>query len=93
MIELEIVGSTKDVEEPHLIMNSILLPKEQMEEKLDSLQIASAKNFNNLNEYLEIEVESWLVRYVNQNYDIEETLHQLSMDFKYLENLLFDIKV
>jgi hypothetical protein len=32
LIELELVGSTEDVEDPHLIMNSILLSKEQMEE-------------------------------------------------------------
>jgi hypothetical protein len=38
-------------------MNSILLSKEQMEEKLDYLKIASAKNFNNLTEYLKIERE------------------------------------
>jgi hypothetical protein len=93
LIELELVGSTEDVEDPHLIMNSILLSKEQMEEKLDSLKIASTKKFNNLNEYSETEVESWLVCYVNKNDDIEDTLHQLSMDFKDLENSLFDIKV
>jgi hypothetical protein len=38
-------------------------------------------------------VESWLVSYVNKNEDIEDTLHQISMDFKDLENSLFDIKV
>jgi hypothetical protein len=30
---------------------------------------------------------------VNKNDDIEDTLHQLSMDFKDMENSLFDIKV
>jgi hypothetical protein len=60
---------------------------------LDSLKIASAEKFNNLTEYSETEVESWLVSYVNKNEDIEDTLHQLSMDFKDLENSLFDIKV
>jgi hypothetical protein len=93
LIELELVGSTEDVEDPHLIMNSILLSKEQMEEKLDSLKIASAEKFNNLTEYSETKVESWLVHYVNKNDDIEDTLHQLSMDFKDIENSLFDIKV
>jgi hypothetical protein len=32
-------------------------------------------------------------RYVNKNDDIEDTLHQLTMEFKDLENELFDIKV
>jgi hypothetical protein len=40
-IELELVGSIEEVEDPHFIMNSILLSKEQMEEKLDSLKISS----------------------------------------------------
>jgi hypothetical protein len=64
-----------------------------MEERQDSLKIALAKKFNNLTEYLEIEVESWLVRYVNKNDDIEDILHQLLMDFKDMETSLFDIKV
>jgi len=38
-------------------------------------------------------MESWLVIYVNNNKDIEDTLHQLSIEFRYLENSLFDIKV
>jgi hypothetical protein len=70
----------------------ILLSKEKMEENLDSLNIASTENFNKLNEYLETEVESWLVCYVKKNHDIEDTLHKLSMDFKDIENSLVDIK-
>jgi hypothetical protein len=92
-IELKQVRLTEDVENPHLIMNSILLTKEQMEENFDSLNIASAVKFNNLTEYSETEVENWLVCYVNKNDDIEDTLHQLSMDFKDLENSSFDIEV
>jgi len=61
-------------------------------EKLDSLKITSDENLNNLIEYSKIEVESWLVSYVNKNEDIEDTLHQILMDFKYLKKLLFDIK-
>jgi hypothetical protein len=39
LIELKLSGLTEDVEDPHLIINSILLSKEQMEEKIDSLRI------------------------------------------------------
>ena len=46
-----------------------------MEEKLDSLKISSAKKFNNVTKYSEIEVEIWLVRYVRKNDDIEDILH------------------
>jgi hypothetical protein len=75
LIELELDGLTEGVEDSHLIMNSILLSQKQMEEKLHSLKIPSAKKFNNLTKYLEAAVESWLVHYVNKNDDIEETLH------------------
>jgi len=51
LIELDLDGSTRDVEDPHLILNSILLSKEQMEEKLDSLKITFVENLNNLIEY------------------------------------------
>jgi ATP:corrinoid adenosyltransferase len=57
------------------------------------LKSASAERFNSLTEYSELEVESWLVSYVNKNEDIEDTLHQLSIDFRDLESSLFDIKV
>jgi hypothetical protein len=61
LVELKLVGSTEDVEDPHLIMNSILLSKEQMKEKLDSLKISSTERFNDLTEYSETKVEGWLV--------------------------------
>jgi hypothetical protein len=57
------------------------------------LQTASAEKFNSLTEYTKQEVESWLVSDVNKNEDIEDILHQLSIDFRDLENSLFDIKV
>jgi hypothetical protein len=44
-------------------------------------------------EYTEHEVEIWLVNYVNKNEDIEDTLHQLLIDFRDYESTLFDIKV
>jgi hypothetical protein len=43
-------------------------------------------------EYTEHEVENWLVNYVNKNEDIEDTLHQLSIDHREYESTLFDIK-
>jgi hypothetical protein len=89
---LDLTGSIEDVDDPHLILNYVLMSKVQFQEKLDSLKTVATKKFNNLTDYLEIEVESWLVSYVNKYEDIEDTLHQLSMDFKDLENLLFDIK-
>jgi hypothetical protein len=62
------------MEDPLSIMNSTLLSTEQMEEKLDSLKIALVEKFNNLNEYLEMGVESWLVCFVNKYDDIEDNV-------------------
>jgi hypothetical protein len=42
------------------------MSKEQFEEKVELLKTASTKRFNNLTEYSELEVESWLVSYVNK---------------------------
>lgn len=50
-----------------------------MKEKLDSLKISLAERFKDFFEYSETEVEGWLVRYLNKNDDIEDTLHQLTM--------------
>jgi phage regulator Rha-like protein len=57
---------------------------------MDSFKIESVKKFNNLIEHSEIDAGSWLAHYVNKNDDIEDTLHQISMYFKDLENSLFD---
>jgi hypothetical protein len=81
LIELDLAGTTREVEDPKFILNSILMSKEQFKEKLELLKSASAERFNSLTKYSELEVESWLVSYVNKNEDIEDTLHQLSIDF------------
>jgi hypothetical protein len=49
---LKIVDLTKELEGTHLIMDSILLPKDQFQEQLGI-------------EYSEEEVERWLVYYMN----------------------------
>jgi hypothetical protein len=93
LVELDLAGTTREVEDPKFILNSIFMTKEQFEEKMELLKSASGERFNSLTEYSELEIESWLVNYVNKNEDIEDTLHQLSIDFQDMENSLFDIKV
>jgi hypothetical protein len=46
LIKLEIARLSEDMEDPHLIMNSIILSKEQVEEKMDSLENASIRKFS-----------------------------------------------
>jgi hypothetical protein len=69
------------------------MSKEQFEEKLELSKTASTERIYSLSEYSKLEVEIWLVSYVRENEDIEDTLHQLSIDFRDLESSLFDIKV
>jgi hypothetical protein len=78
---LDLDGTTREVDNPKIISNSIFMTKEQFEKKLESLKSASTERFNSLTEYSEFEVESWLVNYVNKNEDMEETSHQISIDY------------
>jgi hypothetical protein len=70
-----LAGTNGEIEDPKFILNSIFISKEQFEEKLELLKSASAKKFNSLNKYSELEVESWLVSYVNKNEEIKYALH------------------
>jgi hypothetical protein len=82
---LNLVDLTKELRGPHLIMDSILLSKDQLQEHLDALKISWENEFNEITEYSEEEVEKWLIRYVNKNEDVEDTLHQLSFDIRDIE--------
>jgi hypothetical protein len=69
------------------------MTRKQFEEHVEILKGLSTEKFNNMIEYTEYEIESWLVNYVNKNEDIEDTLHQLSFELRELEGTIFDIKV
>jgi hypothetical protein len=58
-----------------MIMDSILLSRDQLKENMDALKFSRASEFNDLTAYSEEEVEKWLIDYVNKNEDIEDTLH------------------
>jgi hypothetical protein len=51
LIELDLTGTIGDVEDPHLILDSILMSKEQFKEKLELLKTASTERFNSLTKY------------------------------------------
>jgi len=42
--------------------------------------------------FFEEEVEKWLVRYINRNDEVDDTLHQSNIDLREFENQLFEIK-
>jgi hypothetical protein len=91
-IFLKLVDLTKELDGPHLIMDTILLSREKLLEQLEALKVAWANEFSDSIEFSEEEIERWLVWYVNKNDDIEDTLHQLSIDLRELENELFETK-
>jgi hypothetical protein len=47
------------------------------------------EKFNNMTEYMEQEIESWLLEYVNKNEDIEITLQQVSIDYRESKSTMF----
>jgi hypothetical protein len=73
-------------------MDTILLSREKLLEQLEALKVVWANEFSDSIEFFEDEIERWLVWYVNKNEDIEDTLHQLSLDLRELENELFKTK-
>jgi hypothetical protein len=53
----------------------------------------SFENFYGILEYGEDDVKTWLVGYAIRNNDIQEALHNLSIDLRDLESELFNIKI
>jgi hypothetical protein len=58
---LKLVDLTKELDIPHLIMDTMLLSKEKLQEQLEALKVSWASEFNDSIEYSEEEVEIWLV--------------------------------
>lgn len=53
----------------------------------------SFENFYDIIEYGEDDVKPWLVGYAIKNQNIQEALHNLSIDLRDLEIELFNIKI
>jgi hypothetical protein len=51
------------------------------------------ENFYGILEYGEDDVKNWLVGYLIKNQDIQEELHNLSIDLRDLESKFFNIKI
>jgi hypothetical protein len=72
-------------------MDTIISTKEQLLEHLDILKFAWENEFTNLIEFSEEEIERWLVRYINQNDEVDDTFHQLGTYLREMENDLLEI--
>jgi hypothetical protein len=68
------VGSTIEVLDQSLISNSMIISREQFEEKVENLKKSSAKKFDSMVEYTYDDIDNWLVEYTNKNEVIETIL-------------------
>ena len=76
-----------------LIFNSLFLIKKEFDDQVEIYKILSLENFYEILEYGEDDVKKWLVDYSIKNQDIEEALHNLSIDIRDLESEFFSIKI
>jgi hypothetical protein len=74
IIGLDIVGSTIEVSDQNLISNSMIMSKEQFEEKVENLKKSSGKKFDSMVEYTYDDIDNWLVEYTNKNEVIKTIL-------------------
>jgi hypothetical protein len=58
---LKLVDLTKELDDPNLLMDTILLSKEKLLEQLEVLKVAWASEFTDSIEFSEDEIERWLV--------------------------------
>jgi len=86
LIDLDLAATTREVDDSKIILNSVFMTKEQFEAKLETLKFASTERFNSITKYSKFEVESWLVNYANKNKDLEDILHQVSIDYRDIED-------
>jgi hypothetical protein len=93
LTEIDLAGSTNEVQDPKLILNSLFLTKQAFDEQVEIFKGLSFEKFYGILEYGEDDVENWLVDYSIKNQDIEEALRNISIDLRDLEGELFNIKI
>jgi hypothetical protein len=90
---LDIVGTTIELTDPKYISNSMLMTRQNFEEQIEELKKTSAEKFDNMIEFTNDDIDSWLVEYTNKNEDIENILQNLSVDLREIERELFNVKI
>jgi hypothetical protein len=93
LTEIDLAGSTNEVQDPKLILNSLFLTKQAFDEQVEIFKGLSFEKFYGILEYSEDDVENWLVDYSMKNQDIEEALWNISIDLRDLEGDIFNIKI
>jgi hypothetical protein len=93
LMEIDLAGSTNEVQYPKLILNSMFLKKQQFDEQVEIFKGLTVGNFYSILKYNEDEIDNWLVDYSVKNQDIEEEIHCIFIDLRDLEGELFNIKI
>jgi hypothetical protein len=93
LIQIDLAGSTNEVQDPNLILKSLSMTKEAFHEQLDILKGLSFEKFYGIVEHRVDELEHWVLDYSTHNEEIEQSLHSISMDLRKLENNLYDIEI
>jgi hypothetical protein len=93
LTEIDLAGSTNEVQDPNLILKSLSLTKQAFDEQVDILKGLSLEKFYDILEYGQDDVDNWLVDYSTHNEEIEQALRNISIDLRELENELFNIKI
>jgi len=88
-ILFKLVDLTKESDDPNLLMDTLLLYKDKLLERIDVLKVAWASEFTDSIELSKKEVEKWLLQYITRNDEVDNTLHQLGMDTREMKNELF----
>jgi hypothetical protein len=91
--KIDLVSNTNEVQDPKLIFNSLFLTKKEFDDQVHIYKRMPFENFYGILEYGEDDVKNWLVGYSIKNQDIQEELHNLSIDLRDLESKLFNIKI
>jgi hypothetical protein len=93
MTEIDLVGSTNEVQHPKWILKSFFLTKQDFDEQVEIFKGLSFEKFYGILEYIEDDVENWLVNYSIKNKDIDKDLYNISIYLRDLEGDLFNIKI
>jgi hypothetical protein len=92
-MEIDLAGSTDEVQDPKLIINSMFMTKQQFDEQVEILEGLSTEKFYGILEYNEEEIYNWMVDYFVKNQDIDEEIHGISHELRDLEAKFFNIKI
>jgi hypothetical protein len=89
----DLAEKTNDFQDCDLIVNSLPLTRQEFDKQDSMFKALSLEKFYSILHFDQVHVNDWLVKYSVQNQEIHQALCNLSIDFRELENDLFNIKI